>query len=39
MIANRGFEYGLEFNDWFQYLGPKAKLYADELGQPDSGAG
>ncbi len=34
-----GFDYELEFNDWFQYLGPKAKLYADELGAPNSGAG
>jgi choline-sulfatase len=36
---SHGFEYRLEFNDWFQYLGPKAQLYADELGQPNSGAG
>jgi choline-sulfatase len=34
-----GFNYKLEFNDWWQYLGPKAKLYADELGVPNSGAG
>ncbi|HWF66940.1 MAG TPA: sulfatase-like hydrolase/transferase, partial [Acidobacteriaceae bacterium] len=34
-----GFDYELEFNDWFQFLGPKAKLYADELGAPNSGAG
>jgi choline-sulfatase len=34
-----GFDYELEFNDWFQYLGPKAKLFADELGHPGSGAG
>jgi choline-sulfatase len=34
-----GFDYELEFNDWFQYLGPKAKLYADEMGEPGSGAG
>jgi choline-sulfatase len=34
-----GFQYKLEFNDWWQYLGPKAKLYADELGGPNSGAG
>lgn len=34
-----GFDYELEFNDWFQCLGPKAKLYADELGAPGSGAG
>jgi choline-sulfatase len=36
---NHGFNYKLEFNDWLQYLGPKAKLYADELGRPNSGAG
>ena len=34
-----GFNYKLEFNDWWQYLGPKTKLYADELGFPNSGAG
>ena len=34
-----GFEYKLDFNDWFQYLGPKAQLYADELGQRNSGSG
>ena len=34
-----GFNYKLEFNDWWQYLGPKAQLYADELGRPNSGAG
>lgn len=34
-----GFEYHLEFNDWYQYLGPKTQLYADELGQPNSGSG
>ena len=34
-----GFNYKLEFNDWWQYLGPKAKLYASELGFPNSGAG
>ena len=34
-----GFQYKLEFNDWWQYLGPKTKLYADELGRPNSGAG
>ena len=32
-----GFDYMLEFNDWWQYLGPKTKLYADELGHPNSG--
>ncbi len=34
-----GFNYKLEFNDWWQYLGPKAKMYADELGCANSGAG
>lgn len=34
-----GFDYKVEFNDWLQYLGPKAKLYTDELGDPNSGAG
>ncbi len=34
-----GFDYKLDFNDWFQYLGPKARLYADELGHPNSGSG
>jgi choline-sulfatase len=34
-----GFGYKLEFNDWWQYLGPKVHMYADELGVPNSGAG
>ncbi|MDE1163039.1 MAG: sulfatase-like hydrolase/transferase [Acidobacteriaceae bacterium] len=34
-----GFDYRLEFNDWLQYLGPKVKLYADELAIPNSGSG
>ncbi len=34
-----GFDYRLDFNDWWQYLGPKSKLYADELAQPNSGSG
>lgn len=34
-----GFDYKLEFNDWWQYLGPKTHLYADELGRPNTGAG
>lgn len=34
-----GFDYRLEFNDWFQYLGPKTAIYADELGRPNSGSG
>ena len=34
-----GFDYRLDFNDWWQYLGPKTRLYADELGHPNSGSG
>jgi choline-sulfatase len=34
-----GFDYHLGFNDWFQYLGPKTKLYADELSRANSGSG
>ena len=34
-----GFDYHLDFNDWFQFLGPRVKLYADELGHPNSGSG
>ncbi len=34
-----GFDYKLDFNDWFQYLGPKTKIFADELGQANSGSG
>lgn len=34
-----GFQYQLEFNEWFQTLGPKTKLYADETYYPNSGAG
>lgn len=34
-----GFDYRIDFNDWFQYLGPKAKLYADELSRANSGSG
>jgi choline-sulfatase len=34
-----GFDCRLDFNDWFQYLGPKTKLYADELGGSNSGSG
>ena len=34
-----GFDYHLDFNDWFQYLGPKTKLFADELGKRNSGSG
>lgn len=34
-----GFQYQLEFNEWFQAIGPATKLYADELGGANSGAG
>jgi choline-sulfatase len=34
-----GFDYQLEFNDWLQTLGPRAKLYADEVGSWNSGCG
>ncbi len=35
-----GFDYHLDFNEWFQYLGPKTGLWANEVGfGPDSGAG
>ncbi len=34
-----GFDYRLDFNDWFQQLGPKTKLYADELSRANSGSG
>lgn len=34
-----GFEFRLGFNDWLQYLGPKAQTYVDEVGRPNSGAG
>jgi choline-sulfatase len=34
-----GFDYHLDFNDWYQYLGPKTKLYADELSRANSGSG
>jgi choline-sulfatase len=34
-----GFDYHLDFNDWFQYLGPKTKIFADELGKRNSGSG
>lgn len=36
---SHGFEYRLEFNDWFQYLGPEIQLYVDELARPNSGSG
>ncbi len=34
-----GFDYRLDFNDWYQYLGPKVKIYADEVGWPFPGDG
>lgn len=34
-----GFDYRLDFNEWFQYLGPQTKIWADELGFPNGGAG
>ena len=34
-----GFDYRLDFNDWFQYLGPKTRLYAEELSRRNSGSG
>jgi choline-sulfatase len=34
-----GFDYHLDFNDWYQFLGPKTKLYADELSRANSGSG
>ena len=27
----RGFQYRLGFNDWFQYLGPKVRLFANDI--------
>lgn len=36
---SHGFEYHLDFNDWFQYLGPKTQIYANELAHPNSGSG
>jgi choline-sulfatase len=34
-----GFDYRLDFNDWWQQLGPMTKLYAEELGRRNSGSG
>jgi choline-sulfatase len=34
-----GFDYRLDFNDWYQYLGPKTKLFAEELSRANSGSG
>ncbi len=33
-----GFDYRLDFDDWLQYLGPKEKLFADEIGNFPNGA-
>lgn len=32
-----GFDYLLQFNDWYQYLGPKTRFYAEETYYPDTG--
>jgi choline-sulfatase len=34
-----GFDYKLDFNDWYQYLGPKTRLRAEEIVDPNSGSG
>jgi choline-sulfatase len=34
-----GFDYKLDFKDWFEYLGPKTRSYAEETYYPDSGEG
>ena len=34
-----GFDYRLDFNDWYQYLGPKTRIFADEVGRPFPGDG
>lgn len=34
-----GFDYHIDFNEWYQFLGPRTRLYADELGHPNSGSG
>ena len=34
-----GFDYKLDFNDWYQYLGPKTKIRAEEIIDPNSGSG
>ncbi len=33
----RGFQYRLGFNDWFQYLGPKVQLFANEIANHTTG--
>jgi choline-sulfatase len=34
-----GFDYRLDFNDWWQQLGPQTRLYAEELSRRNSGSG
>jgi choline-sulfatase len=34
-----GFDYRLDFNDWYQALGPRVRQYAEEVNWPASGAG
>jgi choline-sulfatase len=34
-----GFDYKIDFNDWYQFLGPKTKLVAEEILGPNSGSG
>lgn len=33
----RGFQYRLGFNDWFQYLGPKVRLFANDIANHSTG--
>ena len=34
-----GFDYKLDFNEWYQYLGPKTHLYAEEFPKANGGCG
>lgn len=34
-----GFDYYMDFNAWFEYLGPLTKMWTDELGGPGNGSG
>jgi choline-sulfatase len=34
-----GFDYKLDFNDWYQSLGPRTRLRAEEIVDPNSGSG
>ena len=36
---SHGFDYRLDFNDWYQYLGPKTQLYVNEITAPNGGCG